>query len=377
MARTKTQAYPRVRRRKNPSGKISWLVDLSKNKPRERFFFKTKEDAEVFAQQKRVEYQNFGSSLGEMPDTAKAEAARLWKQLKDVGATLTEAVGFFFKHSRPDGGERLVKDAVDELLASLKKNGRSATYLQVQGSMLGQFKQALGERKVHTVMSRDIEEWIECHPDWHPRTRLNYQRSISSLWEYALRKKYATHNPVESLDKPTIDNEPPGILGVNEAAALLTAAKEKREGDMLASIAIGLFAGLRPAEIERLDWSEVNLPGRLIEVTAKKAKTRQRRHVAISDNLAAWLETIKDRAGNVAPRGKMHEKVVPLARSVGIDPWPADALRHSFASYHLAMHKDAARTALELGHRSQTMLFANYRELVKPAEAEKFWAILP
>jgi len=377
MARTKTQAYPRIRRRKNPSGKVSWLVDLSKNVPRERLFFKTKEEAEIVAQQKRIECQNFGTSLGEMPDAARAEAARLWKQLRDLGATLTEAVDFFFKHAKPDAGERTVEAVVDELVQVWRKRGCSAAYLQVQSSMLGLFKKAMVERKIHTVMSLDIEKWIEGHADWQPRTRLNYQRSLSTLWEYAMRKKYATHNPLESLDDPILKNEPPGILTVEKATALLKAAQTKREGEMLATVAIGLFAGLRPAEIERLSWSEIDLAARLIEVTAKKAKTRQRRHVTISDNLFAWLKTVKTRAGNVAPPGKVHEKIVPLAKGIGVDPWPHDALRHSFASYHLAKHRDAARTALELGHGNQDMLFRNYRELVKPAQAEAYWNILP
>ena len=377
MARTKAQTYPRVRKRKNPSGKISWLVDLSKNVPRERLFFKTKEEAETIAQQKRIEYQNFGTSLNEMPDGAKAEAARLWKQLRDVGATLTEAVDFFFKHAKPDAGERTVAEAVEELISVWRKKGCSAAYLQVQSSMLGALKKDLGERKVHTIMSLDLEKWIDGHADWSPRTRRNYQRSLSTLWEFTVRKKYANHNPLESLDDPILDNAPPGILTVDQATALLKAAQAKREGDMLACIAIGLFAGLRPAEIERLNWSEIDLNSSLIEVTAKKAKTRQRRHVTISNNLDAWLKEAKTRTGTVTPPGKVHEKITPLAESVGIKPWPHDALRHSFASYHLAKHKDAARTALELGHNSQTLLFRNYRELVKPAQAEKYWKIVP
>jgi integrase len=377
MARTKTQAYPRVRRRKNPSGKISWLVDLSKKVPRERLFFKTKEEAEIVAQQKRVEYQNFGTSLEEMPDSARAEAARLWKQLGELGVTLTEAVEYYFKHARPDAGERLVKEVIDEMLAKRRRDGHSAAYLQVQKSVLGTFSKAFGQRKIHTIISRDIEEWIHGNTDWKPRTRLNYQRDLSTLWNYAVRKKYAAVNPLEALDAPIIPNEPPGILTVKQAGALLETARRERKGDMLAAVAIGLFAGLRPAEIERLAWAEVDTDALLIEVTAKKAKTRQRRHVTISVNLAAWLKIIKIRKGNVTPPGPVHEKIVPMAKAVGIDPWPHDALRHSFASYYLAEHKDAARTALELGHGNQDMLFRNYRELVKHSEAEKYWKICP
>ncbi len=145
----------------------------------------------------------------------------------------------------------------------------------------------------------------------------------------------------------------------------------------MATVAIGLFAGLRPAEIGRLTWDEIDLEAKLIEVTAKKSKTRKRRHVTISDNLLAWLLKVKNRCGAVAPKGDIDDWLTPLAKTVGIDPWPHDALRHSFASYHLAYHNNAALTQAQLGHDNQDMLFRNYRELVKPAQAAEYWKIAP
>jgi hypothetical protein len=56
--------------------------------------------------------------------------------------------------------------------------------------------------------------------------------------------------------------------------------------------------------------------------------------------------------------------------------WKQNALRHSFGSYRLPALNDAPKLALEMGN-SPAMIFRHYRELVKPAEAEKFWAIMP
>jgi integrase len=61
----------------------------------------------------------------------------------------------------------------------------------------------------------------------------------------------------------------------------------------------------------------------------------------------------------------------------GIVAWPSNALRHSFASYHLAHFSDAASLALQMGHRDQRLLFDFYRELVKPAVALRYWNIMP
>ena len=60
----------------------------------------------------------------------------------------------------------------------------------------------------------------------------------------------------------------------------------------------------------------------------------------------------------------------------GLADWPQNAARHSFASYHLAKHQDAAKLALEMGNSPQ-MVFGHFRELVKQKDAEKFWSIRP
>ena len=63
-------------------------------------------------------------------------------------------------------------------------------------------------------------------------------------------------------------------------------------------LAISAFAGIRSAELARLDWNAVDLDRRLIEIRAGQAKTASRRLVPITDNLAAWLAPLR-RQGRV------------------------------------------------------------------------------
>src|SRR6516164_1218590 len=65
--------------------------------------------------------------------------------------------------------------------------------------------------------------------------------------------------------------------------------------------AIGLFAGLRSAELSRLEWREVLFDERLIEVAASKSKTAARRLVIIQPNLALWLEPYRGQYGKICP----------------------------------------------------------------------------
>ena len=54
--------------------------------------------------------------------------------------------------------------------------------------------------------------------------------------------------------------------------------------------------------------------------------------------------------------------------------WSQDVMRHSFASYHLALHRNEASTCYEMGDNSTT-LFKHYRKLVTPEQAAEFFGI--
>jgi len=56
--------------------------------------------------------------------------------------------------------------------------------------------------------------------------------------------------------------------------------------------------------------------------------------------------------------------------------WKHTALRHSFISYRVAQTQNVAQVALEAGNSPQ-MIFRHYRELVRPADAEKWFSITP
>jgi integrase len=52
-------------------------------------------------------------------------------------------------------------------------------------------------------------------------------------------------------------------------------------------------------------------------------------------------------------------------------------MRHTYASHHFAMYRDAGLTAKNLGHPNPTLLRKDYNNAVTRAEAEEFWSIYP
>ena len=110
-------------------------------------------------------------------------------------------------------------------------------------------------------------------------------------------------------------------------------------------------------------------------VGAAQAKTASRRIVPIADNLKLWLAPYVRESGRVWPRsaGDLHWQQTRTAKRAGI-AWKKNACRHSFVSYRLAQVQDAAKVSLEAGN-SPRMVFRHYRELVRPADATKWFSI--
>ena len=360
---------PRVSQTSHP--RYKWRVFFSSNGGRKNRFFATKAEAQTFARQQEAEHASHGATLASMPGALRAEALRCAQKLAAVNATITDATEFFMRHAKPSGGARTVTAAVADFLTAKAKAGRRPEYLRIQKSILENFGRTFGERALHEIGSGEIAAWLESQ-EWTLRTRKNVQRDLHGWFSFCARNGFCTVNPLDRLELPQFDEPAPGILTVNQAGALLANA----EPDIVPYLAIGLFAGLRTAEIEKLDWSEIDLAEPTIEVKGHKAKTRARRIVELSENLVVWLRPLAKLTGPVTPkaaRAFLHR----ARKAAGVKNWPHNALRHSFASYHLAAHKNAAATALQLGHYNTNQLFASYRELVKPKDAERYWKIAP
>jgi integrase len=204
---------------------------------------------------------------------------------------------------------------------------------------------------------------------------MNFRANVGVLFSYAERRRMIDSNPILRTGRPKLADLPPEIFTVDELSALLTAAV-KRAPDMVPMLAIGAFAGVREAEIKRLDWSEVDQKRGHIEIKSSKAKSARRRIVQMQTNLREWLRPYAEMTGPVVPANS-RKKLDLVRKAGGIRRWPKNGLRHGYASYRLAATHDAPRVASDLGHASPQMLYSTYREVVLPSEAERYWKIEP
>ena len=351
---------------------LKFVVNYREAGKRKRTFFETKQQADSFAAFKNAELKCNGAEHAEFPTALRVMAQHAVEQLKPFCRTIADAVKHYVAHLKATERSCTATQLVEELLKAKEADGVSRSHLKDIRSRLGVFAEKFDGQMIAAITTAQLDDWLRALP-FSPATRNHYRNVLVLGFNFAVKRGYAIENPAKETDKAKEHSRDIGILTVTETARLLESATP----DVLPYLAIGLFAGLRSAELERLDWSEIDFESGLIEVKAQKSKTAQRRLVTMQPNLREWLLPLRKHKGNVTPSNCFRQFFEQAREAAGINEWPVNALRHSFASYHLAHFKNAASTALELGHHDSRITFAHYRELVKPKDAERYWNVKP
>ncbi len=299
------------------------------------------------------------------------------------GGTLKEAVDFYRRRNPAALEKRTVRHVADEMLAAKRAANLSPVHLKDLDCRLHRIADAF-RMNIGGVSGALIQAWLDAMKG-SGRTKQNYLRVMAALFRFAVRRKYLPKDALEEIEavqQVKEDNGEIEIFTPGEMREILTAARP----DMIPWLAIAAFAGLRTAEIQRLDWSEVNLAQRHIELKPSKSKTAARRLAPITDNLAAWLAPYAQSSGKLTDYSSWWNQFGKLAKEMnrlrrergqsGVFEWKHNALRHSFISYRVAATQNVAQVALEAGNSPQ-MIFRNYRQLVTEAEAAKWFAIVP
>jgi integrase len=363
---------------KSNHGRYKWRVRFPEAGKRKNKYFNIKADAKKFAVLARKDIANAGLMASPVSDSEKRAVDTFREHIAGVTGnrqpTLQEAVEFYIKHAKLSESSMTCQEVADKLLLRIQKEGKGKRHMDDVTSRLGRFNEQYGDWLACDVSTEVIDEFLD-DMDVSNQTKLNYRNKVNQLFRFAVKLGACSENVALNAIKPKAIDSEVGILTPKQVSRLLCEANES----VVAGLAIGFFAGLRESEIQKLDWSDIDLEQGHILISAKKAKSAQRRIVEISENLRAWLLPHNKPQGRVVGdigwhwrRGKEEAR-----DAAGIAVWPSNAARHSFASYHLAEHQDAAKTSLELGHANQRIIFEHYRALVKPKDAHTYWSIVP
>ncbi len=346
-----------------------WRVLWREGVKRSNRFFTTEKDARAFVKEKKRDLVEVAP--GDLP--LDAEERRAVHEARHHGVPLMDAVQHWRRTAGAAAG-RTVGTLILARHAASEKDALSDHYRQTVVMVLGRALKLLADTPAASVMPEELQAFIDAQGG-HASQRLA-RAIMGTVFAHAIKKHWLQVNPMKgvSLAKQA-HRDTIHIFTPAQAQAWLDAVAE-HSPLWLAGWAIKMFAGLRDAEANRLDWKQVRLDRGLIEVTAGTAKTEARRLVDIQPNLAKILAPL---AGNgpVCPRTDFWPAVCACAayeRATGQEKPLRNAARHSFVSYHVAIFGDYSLTEMQAGH-SRKMLLQNYRELVTREEAQAYFAI--
>lgn len=286
----------------------------------------------------------------------------------------------FLRWKAERGTGAAIPALVSSFLESKDGKGRSIQHMRRLRCDLTTFAEAFPVR-LDGVSRAQAEAWLNKR-NVSPRRWNNLRESIVALARFARREGAlgaALCGP-EMLErravKITVETYAP-----SELRNLLKATPE----EWLPLIVLGAFCGLRPQEIcpdtrpgslkPPLLWENFIWARGKLDVPAACAKDRRRRFVPLCDAALAFLKPLKKARGPVVPRLDMHRLTGAWAKAAGVR-WRKDGLRHSYASYRLALIHDMGQLALEMGN-SPAMIFRHYLDLKHDDEAAEWFSIRP
>lgn len=375
----------KLRERRYASGKIAYQVDFGiQNGKRDQRSFKTKSAAETALANAKQERKRFGDFAPVLSPVEAADFVTARARLAAVGASVQEAVDYFLKHAAAVRERVTVPELVRRFIATKKSAGKAKRGIETVTGVLGSLARWLPEAQAVDVTHDHIEDWLRSS-GWSARTQNKRVSFVSTLFRWAKKKHLASRNPCEGVDRLEESNEEIGTLNVDECRLLLDGVLRiedpTRRVRVMCYVALGLFRGLRRTELERLHGEELDLQERTIIIKGAKTKTRQRRVIDIPDVAMAWLlvagADVRTRFQGCVVPSNLRDWWPEFRESCGVKRWPHNAMRHTFASMHYAMHQNESELQAIMGHRSAEELHQHYRALKTKAEAAKFWALRP
>lgn len=208
------------------------------------------------------------------------------------------------------------------------------------------FRHLPGETQLLSIDRSKLQEVVTklAREGLKPATIKNTMRCLGRLLIRAVEDRVLPVNPLSKVNLPRIIRQPPVHLSNEQITQLMAAAKADSVAATL-FFALGIYLGLRKAEIVSLRWEHLDLEGGVAQVVNSDqftTKSGRNRTVPICADLLALLREHASWTGYVVRptiegykgkryRYRPHRMFDRVCRAAGLTITP-HVLRHTFAS---------------------------------------------
>lgn len=371
MARKKKSATAYKGGHIRPTAFGTFKADLYIDGLQHRKTLKTRADAEAWIDDLRSSHMVGAPSL----TPAETQDARAAIKMLPAGMGLSEVVRAWVRENAAPCAPVRACEALDVMIAEKVALGRRQRHTETLDGNVRRFLNDHDGVMVHEITAAQAKAWLTAR-GFSGATWNNYCRTFNNFMAWCVREGHIKANPLAGFPKSITREAPPICFSVEAARAFLYAMAIAYP-ELIPFFATGFFAGIRSAELDRMDATCFG--PEYIHIGQQQAKIAHQRYVKILPNLRAWLDAFPPSGAlqKALHRGRF-ERVrdscmvdsVPFA-------WVPNGMRHSFASYHLAAFGNSASTAHEMGHHGPGLLFSKYRTLSMEQSGLDYFDIYP
>lgn len=319
------------------------------------------------------------------------------RALLPPGESLATALRGLRTQTRRRPAAELTGSAVlARLVASLSETppATAGEYRYRQGIRMDLGKFVAAHPRLEQATAQTIREYLRGLAVG-PRRRDNIRDEIVTLFRFAKTKDGGELFPADAITEPELVKR----LDVPTAITTYTAEELRLllkhvSPRWLPWLAIAAFAGMRPSEILRLDWSAFEWTDDPPAISLSKAvarKTNMERRAELGATLRLWLAPLRDAIGpiygatDLPSENRLLDQLARETKRLGAvlseisgNPWhwKRDALRHSYGSYRYAQTKDFVRVADWMGN-SVAVVKKRYYRSKREQEGNAWFSVLP
>ncbi len=296
------------------------------------------------------------------------------EQLSKYGKTVEDAMQLALKHY---AGEQIkaetplietllplwVTDKTTNPLKPLREDSTKSIK-----NMSANFTKDFGKKRIAEIDYKFVDEYLK-GKNVSNQTRKNINSYLSQFFNWCIHKDHFTgKNPCDKVEIH-IEQGVPEFYTIEQCQDILK--RVKGEANLYPYVALCLFAGIRPKEVQRMTWENINMETKEITIYANKAKTKKSRLFVMDEVLVEWLKLADKTKPLILPN--LRNSLVKAMKDFN---WIGDGLRHTFCTYHYAKHQKMEALRHAMGN-SPTVIDKFYKGVISSTEVEKFWTMTP
>ncbi len=180
------------------------------------------------------------------------------------------------------------------------RSQRTLDDIRQTSSKLMQCEPELAQRAVRSIRTADWKRVLDKAYGHVPSRYIKARANLSGIYSMAFKQGWCHENPIKRIDVTRIKERTIEPLRLDDIQTLLQTARLDEHRDCLPALGLMLYAGVRPDEVNRITWHDIDWEESELHMHANHTKTGGGRHIPLCEPLLQLLQIVLSE-GSICP----------------------------------------------------------------------------